>query len=144
MIRTAEEVFEVIQKVMTEESTSLFVQLVNQNQPVAKQELWNLANKKKKADDSKKSQLDSEAELEPEEVSLPDSKKQKKTGKKKKKGSELFIPSRYILDLNIARLEGAGLVAVKVYGRTRAYVVSELGYQYFEFLVKDYTESERS
>lgn len=43
---------------------------------------------------------------------------------------EKFINSRYSLDTNIARLEGAGLVNVKAYGRIRTYTVSQLGHEF--------------
>lgn len=47
-----------------------------------------------------------------------------------KKGEELIsplIPSRHGLDIHTARLEGAGLVSVKEYGRVRRYSITPLG-----------------
>lgn len=45
-----------------------------------------------------------------------------------------FIASRYVLDLHIARLEGAGLVDVKIYGRIRTYSISPLGQAFWSYI----------
>lgn len=56
-------------------------------------------------------------------------------GKKSKDPKkEFIINSRYTLDINIARLEGAGLISVKAYGRIRTYTVSELGYEFYQYI----------
>ncbi len=41
--------------------------------------------------------------------------------------SELLIPSRHLLDIHTARLEGAGLVKVEKLGRIRMYSITALG-----------------
>ncbi|WP_084242425.1 hypothetical protein [Planomicrobium okeanokoites] len=51
---------------------------------------------------------------------------------------ENVINSRYTLDTSIARLEGAGLLNVKAYGRIRTYTVSELGYEFYQHYKNTY------
>ncbi|MEK3955966.1 hypothetical protein [Psychrobacillus sp. FSL K6-1464] len=48
-----------------------------------------------------------------------------------------LIHSRHSLDMNTARLEGAGLVHVKEVGRVRIYSVSDLGHRLADFINKD-------
>lgn len=99
MAHTREDILNIFEKQLTEESTLLFSTLLRIKEPIAKEELWRAANMGKKSDDPKK---------------------------------EFIINSRYTLDINIARLEGAGLITVKAYGRIRTYTVSELGYEFYQ------------
>lgn len=45
-----------------------------------------------------------------------------------------FIASRYTMDIHTARLEGAGLVTLKTYGRIRTYTISPLGTEFWNYI----------
>lgn len=102
MAMSREEILSLIEENMSLESQLLFSLLRIQSQPIAKEELWKLANVQKKLEG--------------------------------KEEDEKNINSRYTLDINIAKLEGAGLVKVKAYGRIRTYTLSRLGQEFVEFV----------
>lgn len=98
-----EDILQILKNSLTRESLLLFTTIHQQQSPIAKEELWKLANKQYRMRQTEK--------LEKE-----------------------FIASRYILDLHIARLEGAGLINVKIYGRIRTYTISALGYEFWSYI----------
>ncbi len=48
--------------------------------------------------------------------------------------NEPLIPSRHLLDIHTARLEGAGLVDVEKLGRIRMYSITSLGKRLLEYI----------
>ncbi|MEB2301623.1 hypothetical protein LAV72_18630 [Lysinibacillus xylanilyticus] len=48
--------------------------------------------------------------------------------------NELLIPSRHLLDIHTARLEGAGLVKVEKLGRIRMYSITDLGEKLIQYI----------
>lgn len=104
---TTENIFETFKVRMTDESKLLFSTLLNNKEAMAKEQLWKAANLQKRK-------------------SRPDTDQEKD-----------YINSRYTLDISIARLEGAGLLDVKAYGRIRTYTISSLGRDFYEYLKKN-------
>lgn len=103
MSLSKEEIFKVLKESLTRESLLLFTTIHQQQSPIAKEELWKLANKQYRLRQTENMDKD-------------------------------FIASRYILDLHIARLEGAGLINVKIYGRIRTYTISTLGNEFWSYI----------
>lgn len=104
---TKENIFEIFKVRMSDESKLLFTTLWNNKEAMAKEQLWKAANLQKKK-------------------IRPDTDQEKD-----------YINSRYTLDISIARLEGAGLLDVKSYGRIRTYTISLLGREFYEYLKKN-------
>ncbi|MGE7692301.1 hypothetical protein ACQKMI_24375 [Lysinibacillus sp. NPDC097214] len=60
----------------------------------------------------------------------------KKQSEKEQPTNELLIPSRHLLDIHTARLEGAGLVKVEKLGRIRMYSITDLGEKLINYAAK--------
>lgn len=103
MSLTLEDVLDVLKERMSKESLLLLSTIKVQNEAIAKEELWRLANENYKARQPDQSGKD-------------------------------FIASRYTLDIHTARLEGAGLVDIKTYGRIRTYTMSSLGLEFWKYI----------
>lgn len=90
---------EILENNLSEESTWFLVILFEAGKPINKALLNDMANEAYAERQSKKGQST----------------------------TEILIPSRHLLDIHTARLEGAGLVEVEVLGRIRMYSITELG-----------------
>lgn len=110
MMLTTEDILQVIKKNLTKESQWLLFALSVENHGISKEQLWKKTNElfhNQNSSDTDHSSYDPDSDL---------------------------ITSRYVLDIHTARLEGAGLVDLNIFGRTRVYSLSAFGREFLTYV----------